>query len=493
MSLDPVGVADELLARRKARLSFGGYCEYRNRGTPFEKTYSAHHRLLADALDEVERGVCEKLMVMMPPGSAKSTYSSVYFPEYFLGRNPQLQIICGSNILELAESFGRKVRNSVASPEFGVIWPGVTLSDDNSAAHRWGLNKGGEYYAVGVGGTVAGRRGDVAIIDDPIKNREHADSERMRQRDWDWWNHDLVSRMKPHARLVLVMTRWHEDDLAGRLLDRERGEWKVIKLPMLAGKEDPLGRPEGQALWREWFTPDMVRQAQKDPRAWISLYQQEPRPADGAEFKRAWIQRYQSPPQRSNKILLVDPAGTVTNKSDFTSIWVVALGADENFYLVDGLRDRLNLTQRIDAVFRMHKRHRPYQTRYEQYGMQADIEAMQAEMERRQYRFSIKKVAGGIQKEARIRRLIPHFESGRIWLPVDMIRQTVDGEAVDVIKTFIDEEYVTFPVGRHDDALDNLARLFEPGLSMPWPDDGPLLGMSDASSDTYVMDPVVGY
>lgn len=493
MALDAAAAAEELLARRKARASFPGFCEWKLRGTGMQM--DLHHRVLAEALDDVERGTCDRLMVMMPPGAAKSTYGNVFFSEYFLGRNPGLQVITASHTKDLAEDFGRKVRNAVADAAFEMLW-GARLATDSTAAAKWGLDKGGQYFAVGVGGSVTGRRGDLAIVDDPVASREDADSERMRNRNWNWWNNDLLTRLKPEARIVFIMTRWHEDDLAGRILDREGKRWRIIKLPMIAGPDDVLGRKEGERLWASWFTDDMVKQAQRDPRSWISLYQQEPRPADGAEFKRGWICRYASPPKRGNNIILVDPAGDpnaagVKKKSDYCSMWVVRLGPDKNAYVVDGIRDRLNLTQTCDKLFELHRKWRPHHVRYERYGMQRDVGEIRRQMDQRDYRFRLVEVAGQVEKNSRIRRMIPWFEGGTLWLPHDLMYTDVAGERVDLIKRFIDDEYVTFPVGRFDDMFDCLARIDEPSLTLPWPSADEK--QVESSPAWQAIDAVVGY
>jgi len=177
---------------------------------------------------------------------------------------------------------------------------------------------------------------------------------------------------------------------------------------------------------------------------------------------------------------LVDPSGGKKRggkpSGDYTSIWIVALGADGNAYLVDGIRTRLNLAGRIDAVFELHNKWRPLQTRYEEYGMQADIEAIRAEMERRQYRFRIYPVGGQVSKADRIRRLIPWFEGGRIWFPRELVKPDEQGVPRDIIEDMVQQEYLPFPVGRYDDALDNLARLAEPATAalpgLPWPKAG---------------------
>jgi predicted phage terminase large subunit-like protein len=472
--IQPSEAAMELLARRKARESFIDFCRYR---LPPELKMAKHHLVMAAALDSVERGETKKLAIMLPPGSGKSFYASVLFSEYFLGRNPQLSMVAASHTAELAERFGRRVRNAYADETHRSLFNNG-VAEDNSAAGRWETTAGGEYYAVGVGGSVTGRRADCVIVDDFVRSREDADSERIRAKTWDWYINDLTTRLKPDGRIVIACTRWHEQDLLGEILDRERSEWKVLKIPFLAGHNDILGRKEGERLWPEWYTDEMERQAQVDPRAFISLWQQEPRPIDGAEFKRSWINRYASPPRILNKVLLVDPAGDPAKatarrkKSDFTAMWVVGLASDNNAYVVDGLRDRLNLTQRADAVFELHRKHKPMQTRYEQYGLQADIEHIKSEMEKRQYRFAIKEVGGQVEKNARIRRLVPWFEGGRLWLPHEMTRTTVMGGTYDVVKDFIEQEFVTFPVGRNDDSFDCLARLAEPGLTLPFPDEG---------------------
>ena len=493
--IEAILLARESLAR-KARQSFPAFAALRQ---PIDQQPALHHALICEALDALERGDIpgNRLMIFMPPGSAKSTYGSKLFPQYFFGRNPQLSAITVSHTSTLAESWGRKIRNGMQDPEFGEIFPNVSVAGDNASAGSWATNQGGEFYAAGVGSAIAGKRADLGIIDDPVASREDADSERMRQRAWEWYINDFLTRLKPGAKQVLIMTRWHEADLAGMLLDREKQKWKVLKLPMVAGPKDLLGREEGERLWKEWFTEEMLETAQADPRSWISLYQQEPRPTEGAEFKRHWVQRYTNPPKVTNKIILVDPAGDPSKntgkrkKSDYTAMWVVALGSDENAYIVDGLRDRLNLTQRADALFALHKKHKPMQVRYEQYGLQADVEHVKSEMERRQYRFAIKEVGGGVEKNARIRRLIPWFEGGRMWLPSAMPKESVEGKPYDLVADFIEQEYATFPVGRYDDSFDCLARLAEPELTLPYPQE-------DADADPSmavwsVLDEISGY
>lgn len=464
--VEALAITTELRKRIAARESFEAFCEYR---LPADQKMAAHHRLMARRLQDVAEGKCDRLMLQLPPGSAKSTYSSVLFPEWYLGRHPRDAFISASHTAELAERFGRRVRNSFADPTHQILF-GNTVSDDSSSAGRWSTSEGGEFYAAGVGGAVTGWRADVASIDDPIRSREDADSDRTRDRAWEWYTNDLLTRLKPGGRIVLTMTRWHEDDLAGRILAREGREWEVVKLPMLAGENDPLGRASGERLWAEWFTPEMIDVAQRDARGWQALYQQEPRPAGGGEFRRNWLQFYDDlNPRELSIVMLVDPAAGKNDHHDYTSIWIIGLGPDDNYYVLDMIRDRLNLTERAETVFRLHRKYKPMQVRYERYGMMADIEYLRQEMNRRTYRFAIKEVGGATSKVDRIRRLIPLFEGGRVWLPRELHYTDTTGRARDLVDEFIEQEYLAFPVGVHDDMLDALARIAEPNLDTPFP------------------------
>lgn len=449
----------DLLEQEEASRASKSLAAYAKMTLGFDQ--AAHHMLLIDALEEVERGELDVLIVCMPPGSAKSLYASVAFPAWYLGRNPHKCVIGASHTQELAERFGRRARNLVGSPEHARAFPNCSLAADSAAAGRWETNKGGEYFAAGVGGSVTGRRADLGCIDDPVKSREDADSETIRDKQWAWWRDDMSTRLKPGAAIVLIMTRWHEDDLGGRMiadLKKSNLRYKILSVAMEALEDDPLGRPLGAPLWPEWFTPQMVEMAKREPRTWSALYQQQPRPIGGGEFKVEWLSYWARQPAATNKIILVDPAsGKYRTRGDYTSMWVVGCGPDGNDYVIDGLRDRLNLQERTDALFKLVRRHKPAAVGYEQYGLQADIEHIKIEQENQQYRFRIVELGGGLKKEDRIRRLIPSFQQGRTWMPRSMIRQMASGHQQDIMEDFKDE-YLSFPVGSHDDALDCLAR-----------------------------------
>jgi predicted phage terminase large subunit-like protein len=220
-------------------------------------------------------------MLLMPPGSAKSTYASLLFPAWWLARHPTTSVITASHTARLAEHFGRGVRTLLSehAPRLNI-----RLRHDSRAAGRFLTECGGEYFAIGVHGAVTGRRADLALIDDPIRSRMDAESPAARERLWNWYRTELVTRLKPNAKTVLVMTRWHTDDLAGRLI--QQGGWKVLRLPALAESFDPLDREPGEALWPEWEDSQALleKQATLGERGFAALFQQAPQADSGHLF-----------------------------------------------------------------------------------------------------------------------------------------------------------------------------------------------------------------
>ena len=243
---------------------------------------AVHHvRLLAE-LERLEAGETDRLMVLMPPGSAKSTYVSVLFPAWWLHRRPGNAVIAACHTAELAEHFGRQVRRLVIEHEQAL---GYGLAQGDRAAGRWSTTDGGTYFATGVRGPLTGRRADLVVIDDPVKSHAEADSAVYRDHTWNWFRSDLVTRLRPGAPVVVVMTRWHPDDLGGRLLEAD-GSWTVLRLPALAEAEDPLGRAPGEPLWPEWEDRAALerKRAIVGGRIWSALFQQSPCRNDGSLF-----------------------------------------------------------------------------------------------------------------------------------------------------------------------------------------------------------------
>lgn len=331
-SLEELKLLKELLARRQASSSLLSFIEY----LAVCPTPSAHHRLLIEHLEAVARGELQRLMVWMPPGSAKSTYASVLFPPYYMGRHPTTPILGVSNTTELAERFSRRARNLVSSQRYRNVF-GIGCREDSRSAGSWENEQGGEFFAAGIGSAIAGRRAGLGLIDDPVKSREEADSERVREKHWDWYLNDFLTRLLPNAPQIVIQTRWHEDDLSGRILERESNRWHVLKLPMEAREGDPLGRAYGERLWPEWFTDEMVQTAKMDNRAWNALYQQDPAPEDGDYFKREFFNEYPEPPQGMHVYGASDYAVT-EGSGDFTEHGIFGLDYNGDLYLLDWWR-----------------------------------------------------------------------------------------------------------------------------------------------------------
>lgn len=406
-----------------------------------------HHEILLDRLEAVERGDIRRLMVLMPPGSAKSTYASILFPAWYFSRNPMNSIIAGSHTAELAERFGRRVRNMIQ--EHGATL-GVHVSSDNASAGQWSTTAGGEYFATGVRGPIAGHRADLALIDDPIKSREDADSETTSERNWEWWKSDLVPRLKPGGRVVLIMTRWSEHDLGGRVLDDMAGggqEWQVLRLPMEAERDDPLGRSLGQPLWPEWFTDAQRAEAKRDARTWSALYQQSPAPESGDYFRKEWLRPVRSmPPRDSLRIYGASDYAVTSSGGDYTVHGVIGIDADEGMWLLDVWRAQTSSDVWVDAFCDMVLRWKPMAWAEETGQIRSGVGPflLRTLRDRRAYvaRYDFPTRA---DKAVRAQSIRGRIATRGLNIP----------EAAPWRTDFVNE-LMTFPVGKHDDQVDML-------------------------------------
>lgn len=302
--------ARELLIRRRARadiLQYVNAIEVPGRPVgedpdteffePIETTVADHHRLLLTKLDEVSKTRHGRMMVFMPPGSAKSTYASVVFPSRYLGEQGGRKVILASYGDDLARKMGRRTRSIVKQPRYAGVFK-AGLASDSQAANEFALTNGSEYMACGILGGVTGNRANGIIIDDPIKGREQANSETVRKKTFDAYEDDLKTRLIPGGWIVIIQTRWHEGDLSGRILPegwngesgkimcRDGNEWEVICLQAKCEVDnDPLGRARGEYLWPEWFDRKHWAQFEQNVRTWAALYQQRPVPLEGDIFK----------------------------------------------------------------------------------------------------------------------------------------------------------------------------------------------------------------
>ena len=365
-------IARIVLQRRAARENFAEFCKYLSPDEPPAK----HHLLICDALDKIIDGKIRRLMIFLPPGSAKSTYASVKFPAYFLGRFPEKSIICGSYGEGLSTSFGRKVRNMVDSGEYGTLFK-TRLAEDSKSKGEWATSEGGSYYSCGVGSGVTGRRAQLLVCDDLVKGRKEADSEGIRNDTWDWYRADALTRLKPDSSQIHIMTRWHENDICGRILpDDWNGEsgdfkgfdgqtWKVICLPAQARKNDILGRKEGEWLWTEYFHKEFWEetkriQTSKDQRNWTALYQQTPQPESGAFFQRDWFNRYELGKEPELAMYAASDYAVSDGKGDFTEHGIGGFDKNDDLYFTDWWFGQESPDIWIREQLRLAKKHKPY-------------------------------------------------------------------------------------------------------------------------------------
>jgi predicted phage terminase large subunit-like protein len=403
--------------------------------------------LLLDKLEAVERGDIDRLMVLMPPGSAKSTYVSTLFPPWYLARHPDHAVVAASHTAELAERFGRRVRNIINEHSATL---GLELAADIQAAGQWETTQSGEYFAVGVLGAVTGRRADIVIIDDPVKSRLEADSETVRDRVWEWWKADLQTRLKPGAKIVLVMTRWHEDDLGGRLLgemDAGGRKWEVLRLPMEAEAGDQLGRAPGEPLWPEWFTDDMRADAKRDPRTWSALYQQRPAPDSGTYFSREWLRPANAIPRREDmRIYGASDYAVTANDGDWTVHAVIGVDPDSRLWLLDLWRGQTASDAWVEAFCDLVRQWRPIGWAEEQGQIKAGVGPFLDRRMRERGAF----VA---------RRPFPTRGDKAVRAQSIRGRMALDGLhylASAPWRAEFETELMSFPAGKHDDQVDAL-------------------------------------
>jgi predicted phage terminase large subunit-like protein len=436
--------AEILLKRRRVRSSLVEWCRH----CGYEP--APHHRLLLDRLERVARGEIRRLAVFMPPGSAKSTYGSILFPPHVMASAPSKSILAASHTTELAEKWGRKVRNLIAQQGPTL---GLRLADDNHAAGRWELDNGGEYYAAGVGTGIAGFRADGALIDDPIRSREDADSQRVRDKIWDWYKSDLLTRLRPGGWVILIQTRWHEDDLAGRIVaETERGgePWEIVSLPAEAEASDLLGRTPGQWLWDDAYGYASFLRHEKAtqlPRNWSALYQQRPAPETGDYFKDEWFRTYVSEPPRQTLNVYGGSDYAVTSQGgDYTVHVVVGVDPENRMYLLDLWRGQTSSDIWIEAWCDLVRKWRPMLWAEEQGQIISGVGPFlqRRAIERQAYTCRDQFVSRG-DKAVRAQSM-----RGRMAMLGLYVRQGAPWFAD------LRAELLSFPAGKHDDQVDAL-------------------------------------
>lgn len=412
-----------------------------------------HHELIAQDLEEIERKGSSDytvLIVTVPPRHGKSQQCSIDFPAWYLGRNPEKEIIISSYSAELALEFGGKTRDKVSSAQFKAVFPDVKLRDDEKARGRWKTNKGGGYVAVGVGGAITGRGANVLLIDDPVKNREEAESDVMREKIWDWFTSTAFTRLEPGGVCIIIMTRWHMDDLAGRILASEdfKGMVKLRKYPAI-GNKDGAFRLKGEPLWKnQWPIEELEKKKRAvGPYDWSALYQCSPILTEKQEFKPEWY-KYRTEDELSvletARFLTVDTAMSKKTQADYCG-FVDNEVDKENFWNLKAWRAKLGPEELVDALFALHET-RKYtaigieKTTFTQ-GLKPFLDAEQRK--RRRFLPIVELHYNQTAKEIRVRSVIPRYASGSIF----HIEDRCDA---------LEEEQMNFPNGIHDDVIDAL-------------------------------------
>jgi phage terminase large subunit-like protein len=337
-----------------------------------ETALAPHHQLLLQTVQKVVETPGGRAMILMPPGSAKSTYCSVVLPTFLMGRQKDCRIILASYGTDLARKHGRRARAIVRSAVYQNIF-NTTPSREASAADGWALSNGSEYMATGINAGVTGNRANGLIIDDPIKGREDADSEQIRRKTREAYEDDLKTRLLPGGWIIMIQTRWHEDDLAGSVLpERWAGEsgpvlcrdgkvWEVVCLPAKCDRDDdPLGRPIGEYLWPEWFNRAHWEEFERNPRTWSALYQQKPAPDTGIFFEAAWLKAYSVMPARETLSVYGASDYAVTEgRGDYTAHIVVGIDPAGRLYVLDMWRGQTASNVWVEVLCDLIKRWKP--------------------------------------------------------------------------------------------------------------------------------------
>lgn len=425
--------------------------------TWFHETVAA---ILQNALKEVEEGRDVRIILDCPPRHGKSELATKKFPAWVLGHHPDWPIIVSSYSSELATEFGQGTRDIMQSPSYKDIFA-ARLRADTKAKGRWMTGKGGGYTAVGIGGSITGKGFKIGIIDDPFKNREEADSETIRESRWNWYRSTFYTRREGGTAIIVINTRWHTDDLVGRLLAHEEkqkieGEefydkWTRITFPAIAIKDEPY-RKKGDALWPDRFPIENLRVTENSlgPYEFSALYQGNPISSEHQEFKSKW-NKYRSWEKvdalNTRKFATIDPGGK-EKENDFSGIVRNYVDPQNNWNL-KAMRVHFGSDDLMKYIFRLHDEN------FEKIGIEETVYLKVLEpffkaecRKRNKFPNVIPLKHTKTQKEVRIRGLIPRYSSGSVY--------HIEGECKD-----LEVEMVVFPKGAHDDTLDSAAMQLE--------------------------------
>lgn len=443
--------------------SFAEYCILIDPKYQLEWFHADIARQLENGYRRLMAGENVRLMIFMPPRHGKSDTATQKFPSWVLGKSPNVPVMVSSYSDELATDFGMLTRNLMTSDAYSAMFD-TKLRADAKAKGKWITDTGGSYTAVGVGGALTGRGFKIGIIDDPFKNREEADSPVVRESRYNWYRSTFYTRQEGNSMIVFILTRWHEDDLAGRVLkDSENAkkagdpydEWEIIQYKALATEDDDH-RKEGEALWPGKFdrTKLLTMKTAMGSYEFSALYQQTPIDEENRKFKEEWYRRrayedFQG--KKTYNTMTIDPRGRddIKQGKDYIGVTVNLIDEDNNWNLMSG-RYKLSASDLIDLMFTNWKRYNLHVIGIEDnqftQGLKSQIEA---EMRLRGIFMNIQYLKhGGTQKELRIEATVPRYEHGGIYhLTVGGVNMCAD----------LEEELKLFPKAANDDASDSMA------------------------------------
>lgn len=432
-----------------ARRSFLDFAHYAMRPSFQEKWY---HATIARALQSLERGEITRLIIDAPPRHGKSQLVSRLFPAWVAGRHPDWNIIGTSYSDQLAQKMSRDVARVVNDDPFRRLWPDWRLGHKRAQA-EWDFAGGGGYRAAGVGTGITGRGANLAIVDDPIKSRKEADSNAVRDTLWGWFNDDLMTRLESPSLVVVMATRWHEDDLTGRLLSAEPDQWHHVHIPAIfegdSHADDP--RAPGEALWAERYPIEgLLERRRRDPHGFESLYQGNPIPKIGGLFRVEGFRHYMSTPEAMAaecdwQIISVDATMGASKNSDFVEIMVVG-GKGRRLFVLDDHHERMDFNQTKAAIRAMRAKWPRAQILIE---TKANGPALINDLAR-----ELGRVTGfdpkSDSKEARAQFLASMVEGGDVFLPTALLCSWVPAFLA---------EFAGFPAKKHDDRVDALSQV----------------------------------
>jgi predicted phage terminase large subunit-like protein len=408
-----------------------------------------HIDLLCEKLEAVERGEIRRLIICEPPRCSKSVHVSEYFPPWCLGKKPSRQIITSCYSGDFAAGWGGKVKEHIEDPLSKKVFPDLQLKKSTKSKTHFETTMRGEYSAVGVGGAATGRGADILIVDDPIKNRQDAESETIRETIKGWYRSTAYTRLMPDAAIIIMMTRWHIDDLVGWLLKENTEDWELLVLPAIAEGNDLLGRKEGDALWPEKYPIERLEEirATLGSYEFNALYQQRPAPLEGGMFKLNHFNRYSIAPEFPEAIIHSYDTGTKTGADNDPTTCGVWQAYQHGYYQTEVTRDRISHPERKRLVINMWKRDRPLAILIEDEGNGTSlIQDLQSDQECREMNI-IPIPTKGRSKEVRAISVTGLIESGIVYLPQN-----------DFWLADFEHELRHFPNVEHDDQIDQMTQ-----------------------------------